>query len=91
MKSPYDFYFFLGNTLLMVFSPIAAVVLNWRLREFLLSFAITSGLLLGNFGYGVVFTLCTAFVYLAVSKVAQVIEFYFPRNVEQDAESKISE
>jgi hypothetical protein len=83
--SPYDPYFILGSALLMILAPIAAVILNWRLKEFLLSYAIASGLLMGNFGYGIGFTLFCAVAYLAVSKVAQVIEFYFPRNTEQDA------
>lgn len=84
-SSPYDPYFILGSALLMLLAPIAAVILNWRLKEFLLSFAIASGLLMGNLGYGIGFTLFCALVYLAVNKVAQVIEFYFPRNTEQGA------
>jgi len=34
----------------MILAPIAAVILNWRLKEFLLAFAIASGLLMGNLG-----------------------------------------
>ena len=86
-KSLYEPYYFLGSALLMIIAPIAAVILNWRLKEFLLAFAVASGLLMGNLGYGLGLTPFCAVAYLVVNKVAQVIEFYFPRNTEQDGSS----
>lgn len=86
-KSPYDPYFFLGCALLMIVAAIASVILNWRLKEFLLAFAIASGLLMGNPGYGLGFTLVCAVIYLGVSKIVQVIRFYFPRNIDQNGSS----
>lgn len=83
-QSPYDPYFILGSALLMMIAPIAAVLLSWRLREFLMAFAIATGLLMGNLGYGLGFTPLCAIVYLVVNKVAEVLIFYFPRNTEQD-------
>jgi len=81
-KSPYDPFFMLGSLFLIVIAPIAAVVLNWRLKEFLVSSTIATSLLTVNLGYGFGFTLLSAVFYLAVTKVAQVIEYYFPRKSE---------
>lgn len=86
-KSPYDPYFVFGSALLVIIAPIAAVLMSWRSKEFLLAFAIASGLLMGNLGYGLGFTPCCAIFYLVVSKVAEVITFYVPRNTEQDGAS----
>lgn len=67
----------------MLLAPIAAIVLSWRPKEFLLAFAIANGLLLANPGFGLGLTLCCAFVYFVCGKVAEVIAFYFSRNDER--------
>lgn len=79
-KSPYGPYLVSGSALLMVIAPFAAVLMKWRLKEFLLAFTLSTGLLMGNLGFGLGLALFCAIIYVVAAKVVEVITFYLPQN-----------
>lgn len=89
--SPYDPFFFFGCAILMLIAPLLAGFLRWRFKEFIVAFLLATGLLLGNLGSGIAFSLFAAFSYLIGTKISELIAYYLPKQTEQGADGDAEE